>query len=172
MFLIKLAAGLALIIFGVRFLRKGLDRLLGGRLIVWLERATRNRVRALGAGVVTGVLAPSSTGLSLLIAQILGNGKAGTEMMLAVLMGANVGMTVLANIAALQVENYAGALLFLGVIGFQFATQERIRGIGQCLLSLGFIFVAMAFLKEGANDFSGSHDISIIFGILDHHPFI
>jgi len=172
MFLIKLAAGLALIIFGVRFLRKGLDRLLGGQLIVWLEHATRNRAQAMCAGAVTGVLAPSSTGLSLLTAQILGNGKASTEMMLAVLLGANVGMTVLANIAALQVEHYAGILLFLGVIAFQFATPERIRGIGQCLLSLGFIFLAMNFLKEGAAGFGASQDVSIIFGVLDHHPDI
>jgi phosphate:Na+ symporter len=172
MFLIKLAAGLALIVFGARFLRKGLDRLFGGRLIVWLEKATRNRVQAMCAGAVTGVLAPSSTGLSLLTAQILGNGKASTEMMLAVLLGANVGMTVLANIAALQVENYAGLLLFAGVIGFQFATPERIRGIGQCFLSLGFIFVAMNYLKEGANDFSRGHNAGIIFGVLDQYPYI
>ncbi|HVU07064.1 MAG TPA: Na/Pi symporter [Verrucomicrobiae bacterium] len=172
MFLIKLAAGLALIIFGVRFLRKGLDRLLGGRLIVWLEKATGNRLQALGAGVLTGVLAPSSTGLSLLTAQILGNGKASAEKMLAVLLGANIGMTILANVAALQIGDYAGVLLFFGVIGFQFATPERVRGIGQCLLSLGFIFLAMNFLRDGANDFSSSNDVSVIFSVLDHHPYI
>lgn len=171
-FLIKLAAGLALIIFGVRFLRKGLDRLLGGHLIVWLEKATKNRMQALGAGIVTGVLAPSSTGLSLLTAQVLGHGKTGAGRMLAVLLGANIGMTVLANIAALQVGNYAGVPLFLGVLGFQFATRERVRGIGQCLLSLGFIFLAMNFLNEGARDFSSSHDVGVIFGVLDHHPYI
>jgi phosphate:Na+ symporter len=172
MFLIKLAAGLALIVFGVRFLRKGLDRLFGGQLIVWLEKTTRNRVQAMGAGTVIGMLAPSSTGLSLLTAQILGNGKTSTEMMLAVLMGANVGMTILANVAALQVANYAGILLLLGVIGFQFTTPERLRGIGQCLLSLGFIFVAMDFLQEGAHNFSSSHDVGIIFGVLDNHPLM
>jgi phosphate:Na+ symporter len=172
MFLIKLAAGLALIIFGVRFLRKGLDRLLGGRLLVWLENATNNRFQAMGAGVAAGILAPSSTGLSLLAAQILGNGKTGAQKILAVLIGANVGMTILANVAALQVGDYAGLFLFLGVLGFQFATRERIRGSGQCLLSLGFIFVAMNFLRDGANDFASRHDVSIIFGVLDHHPYI
>jgi hypothetical protein len=44
------AAGLALILFGVRFLRKGFDRLWGGRRIVWLEGATRNRVQAMCTG--------------------------------------------------------------------------------------------------------------------------
>jgi phosphate:Na+ symporter len=171
MFLIKLAAGLALILFGVRFLRKGLDRLMGGRLIIWLERATGTRLRAMSAGAIAGVLAPSSTGLSLLTAQVLGNGKTSTEKLLAVLIGANVGMTVLANVAALQVGNYAGVLLLLGVIGFQFATAEQVRGVGQCLLSLGFIFLAMHYLQEGADDFGSNHDISVVFGMLDQHPF-
>src|ERR1700734_3155434 len=161
MFLIRLAAGLALILFGVGFLRKGLDRLMGGRLIVWLEKATNTRLHAMGAGTVAGVLAPSSTGLSLLTAQILGNGKTSTEKLLAVLIGANVGMTVLANVAALQVGDYAGLLLFFGVIGFQLPTPERVRGFGQCFLSLGFFFLAMNFLREGANNFSSSHNVGI-----------
>jgi phosphate:Na+ symporter len=172
MFLIKLAAGLALILFGVRFLRKGLDRLMGGRLILWLERATGTRFRAMSAGIAAGILAPSSTGLSLLTVQILGNGKTSTEKLLAVLLGANIGMTVLANIAALQVGDYAGVLLLLGVIGFQFMTEEWLRGVGQCLLSLGFIFLAMHYLQEGANDFGSSHDIGVIFGLLDQHQYI
>lgn len=171
MFLIQLAAGLALILFGVRFLRKGLDRVLGGRLIFWLEKTTRNRLQGLCAGLATGVVAPSSTGLSLLTAQMLGNGKARTEIMLAVLLGANIGMTVLVNVAALQVGDYAGLLLFFGVLGFQFATPERIRGLGQCLLSLGFIFLAMNFLNQGASDFTRSHDVNVIFGVLDQHPY-
>jgi len=172
MFLIKLAAGLALILFGVRFLRKGLDRLMGGRLIVWLERATSTRLSAMSAGAAAGVLAPSSTGLSLLTAQILGSGKTSTEKLLAVLIGANVGMTVLANVAALQVGDYAGLFLIAGVIGFQFATPDRVRGVGQCLLSLGFIFLAMDFLQQGAGDFASSHNISIIFGVLDQYPYV
>lgn len=172
MFGIKLAAGLALILFGVRFLRKGLDRLLGSRLIVWLEKATGTRLRAMGAGVAVGAVAPSSTGLSLLTAQILGHGKASTEKLLAVLIGANIGMTVLANVAALQVGDYAGLLLFLGVIAFQFTIPERLRGIGQCLLALGFIFLAMDFLQQGASEFARSQDISVIFGVLDQHPYV
>lgn len=171
MVLIKLAAGLALILFGVRFLRKGLNRLMGGRLFAWLEKATGTRLQAMGAGTMAGVLAPSSTGLSLLIAQILGNRKTSTEKLLAMLIGANVGMTVLANVAALQMGDYAGLLLFAGVIGFQLSTNERIRGIGQCLLSLGFIFLAMNFLREGANDFSGNQDIGVVFSILNQHPY-
>ncbi len=172
MFLLKLAAGLALITFGVRFLRKGLDRLFGGRLLVFLERASSNRLKALCAGIVTGAAAPSSTGLSLLLAQILGSGRIGTDRLLTILLGANIGTTVLANVAALELGDYAGLLLFLGVVGFQFLRKERIRGIGQCLLALGFIFLAMDVLKEGAATFGNSKDVDAIFAVLDRHPLI
>lgn len=172
MLLIKLCGGLALITFGVRFLRKGLDRLFGGRLIAWLSKAASNRTRAMVAGVVTGAVAPSSTGLSLLTAQILGDGKISTEKMLAILLGANIGMTLLANLAAFQIGDYAGLLLFFGVLGFQFMRREMARGIGQCLLALGFIFLAMNFLGEGARAFSNSHDVGEVFGILDRHPYL
>jgi phosphate:Na+ symporter len=172
MILIKLVAGLALITFGARFLRKGLDRLFGGRMIIWLDKTTRSDVQAMGAGALTGAVAPSSTGLSLLTAQILGDGKISTARMLAVLLGANVGMTLLANIAAVQVGDFAGLLLFLGVVGFQFVKRERIRGIGQCLLSLGFIFLAMNFLREGGDALNNSRDFGTIFAVLNHHPYI
>lgn len=172
MFLVKLAAGLALITFGVRFLRKGLDRLFGGRLIAWLERATRNRFQALLAGTVTGAVAPSSTGLSLLTVQFLRSGQIGTDKVLAMLLGANLGMTLLVNVAALQVADYAGVLLFLGVVGFQFTARERLRGIGQCLLSLGFIFLAMDFFRQGADIFTRSQDVGAVFAILNHYPSI
>lgn len=172
MLLIKLGGGLALITFGVRFLRKGLDRLFGGQLIVWLSKTAKSRPRAMLAGVVTGALAPSSTGLALLTAQILGDGMISTEKMLAILLGANIGMTLLANLAAFQIGDYAGLLLFFGVLGFQFLRREMARGIGQCLLALGFIFLAMNFLSEGASAFSASHDVGEVFGVLDRHPYL
>lgn len=172
MFLIKLAAGLALITFGVRFLRKGLDRLFGGRLIVWLEKATKNRAQAMLAGAVTGTVAPSSTGLSLLTMQFASSGKIATDKVLAMLLGANVGMTLLVNIAAFQIENYVGLMLFFGVVGFQFTTRSRIRGIGQCLLSLGFIFLAMDFFHQAATRFIQNQEVEEVFRILNHYPVL
>lgn len=170
MFLIKLAAGLALITFGVRFLRKGLNRLFGGRLIAWLERATRNRAQALLAGAITGTVAPSSTGLSLLTMQFARSGRIATDKVLAMLLGANVGMTLLVNIAAFQMENYVGLMLFFGVVGFQFTTRPRIRGIGQCLLSLGFIFLAMDFFHQAAALFIQNQEVEEVFRLLNRYP--
>src|SRR5690606_12587856 len=99
-------------------------------------------------------------------------GKISTEKMLAVLLGANLGMTFLANVAALQLGASVGVLLFVGVVCFQFMRRERVRGVGQCILALGFIFLAMDFLREGADIFSRSQDVDQIFAILGRHPYV
>lgn len=169
---VQLMGGLALITFGVRFLRKGFDRLFGGVVAVWLEKNASSSGRALIAGVATGAVAPSSTGLSVLINHILATGHIRTDRMLAVLLGANIGLTILANIVALDVGSLSGVLLFLGVLGFQFCSNEKVRGVGQCLLAFGFVFVAMSFLEEASLGISNNADLTELFRVLDRFPWL
>ncbi len=151
MVFLQIAGGVALTIFGIRFLRKGLDRLFGGKLVAWLSRMTQRRWKAFSSGVVVGTLAPSSTALSLIALQMLNTGQLTAERMLAVLLGSNVGITVTVQLLAFHVQDYAGLFILLGVVGFQFLNREVLRGVGQCLLSLGFIFLAMRLIGDGAS---------------------
>ncbi len=164
--------GLALITFGVRFLRKGFDRLFGGKIAVWLEKAARTPARAMAAGVATGAVAPSSTGLAVLINHIMASGSVRTDRMLALLLGANIGLTILANIVALDVGSLSGLLLFFGVVAFQFCSGEKVRGVGQCLLAFGFVFLAMTFLEEAAAGISKDADLAALFHVLDRFPWL
>ncbi|HEY8966013.1 MAG TPA: hypothetical protein VIM58_06195, partial [Candidatus Methylacidiphilales bacterium] len=67
--------GLALILFGVRFLRKGLDRLFGSKLAEWIAALTGRRWQAFAAGIAAGTVVPSSTALSVLSMQIVEAGR-------------------------------------------------------------------------------------------------
>ena len=142
--------GLALIVFGIRFLRKGLDRLFGSRLSSWLSTMTQNRWQAFGAGIAAGTVAPSSTALSVLSLQMLHTGRLSPEKMLAVLLGSGVGMTVTAQLLASGVTNDAGYLLIIGVFGFQILHREVYRGTGQCFLALGLIFLGLHEISKAA----------------------
>ncbi len=148
--ILYLLEGLALIIFGIRFLRKGLDRLFGSRLSSWLATMTRNRWSAFGAGIAAGTVAPSSTALSVLSLQMLQTGRLSPEKMLAVLLGGSVGMTITAQLLASGVTDEAGYLLIIGVIGFQILHREVYRGIGQCLFALGLLFLGLHEISKGA----------------------
>lgn len=172
MVLFQIAGGIALTIFGVRFLRKGLDRLFGGRLVAWLSGLTQKRWKSFGSGMVVGTLAPSSTALSLISLQMLNTGQLTAERMLAVMLGANVGITVTVQLLAFHVQDYAGFFLVLGVLGFQFLNREGLRGVGQCLLSLGFIFLAMKLIGEGASALAVSPESREWMRLFEGHPVL
>jgi len=162
--------GVALVIFGVRFLRKGLDRLFGSHLIAWLQRMTTSRTKAFFAGVVTGTCSPSSTALSVVAVNMMTSGNLTAERMLAVLLGSGVGLTVTVQLLALHIENSAVWLLFFGVLGFQFLKREIYRGLGQCLIALGLIFFAMQIIGDASRSLATHPDERTILEILDTHP--
>ncbi|MBV8275864.1 MAG: Na/Pi cotransporter family protein, partial [Verrucomicrobia bacterium] len=60
MLFLNIATGVILVLLGMRYLRKGLDRLFGNQLVEWLQRTTKNRAEGFFAGIVAGVVAPSS----------------------------------------------------------------------------------------------------------------
>src|SRR4051794_37989477 len=106
MVLLNIAGGVALILFGIRFLRKGLDRLLGHGLYLWLERLVQRPAKAAAAGFAFGTVAPSSTAQTLLTLQLLNAGKLSTESMLGFLLGANLGITVMVQLIAFRLFDY------------------------------------------------------------------
>jgi phosphate:Na+ symporter len=170
--LLLIAGGVCLILFGVRFLRKGLDRLFGGKLIGWLGRMTEKPWKAFGAGIAVGTVAPSSTAISLVTVQLLDTGKIGAERMLAILLGAHVGIGITVQMLAFSIQNYFSLFLLTGVIGFQFLQRDLFRGIGQCLLSLGFVFLAIKLIGEGAAQFSAEPGTREILSLIQGHSLV
>lgn len=172
MIFFQIAGGVALTIFGVRFLRKGFDRLFGSHLVRWLSGLTQRRWKAFGSGVVVGTLAPSSTAISLVTMQMMNAGQLTAERMFALLLGANVGITVTVQLMALRLHDYAGAFILFGVLAFQFMRREVLRGTGQCLLALGFIFLAMQMIGSGARELNEYPEMRAWVNLLAGHPLL
>lgn len=170
--LLYLLEGLALIIFGIRFLRKGLDRLFGSRLSSWLASMTQNRWSAFGAGIAAGTVAPSSTALSVLSLQMLHTGRLSPEKMLAVLLGGSVGMTITAQLLASGITDAAGYLLIIGVIGFQILRREVYRGIGQCLFAVGLLFLGLHEISKGAALIAGNPQARDVLALTLSNPLL
>lgn len=168
---LTIAGGVALILFGVRFLRKGLDRLFGPRLARSMQRLTKSRWRAMLTGLGVSLAAPSSTTVSILAVQSVQAGHLSARKMLAVMLGANIGLTVMVLLIALRLERYAPVLVLIGVLLFQFTRRSRPRGLGQVVLSLGLIFLAIGIIKAAAGQFEPGGDLVRILDIAGHYPF-
>lgn len=170
--LLQVAGAVALLLLGVRYLRKGLDRLFGQRLSAWMRRVGSKRGLAFVTGVAAAVLAPSSTTMSLLAVQTVQSGHMNARQMLAVMLGANVGLTILVQLVALRLDAFAPLFLVVGYLMFQYARNSRPRGIGQVILALGFFFLAMSVIKTGvaAAHIGPESDLAKLIAIAERHP--
>ncbi|MEX0774017.1 MAG: Na/Pi cotransporter family protein [Balneolales bacterium] len=170
MTLLNIFGGVALILFGVRFLGKGLDRLFGHNLIHWLHRMTQHRLKAFGAGMAVSLVAPSSTTLTLITLKMLHTGHLTAQRMLAVFLGTNVGVTITVQLLAFRVYEYFPLFLITGLIGFQFLERNLFRGIGQSTLAFGFIFLAMNLISQSTGRISGDEEVKLIIDLLHDNP--
>ncbi len=172
MALLNIAGGVALILFGIRFLRKGLERLFGQQLYDWIERAARRPWQAAAAGLAFGTVAPSSTAQTLVALQLLRAGRLSADSVLGFLLGANLGITFTVQLIALRIFDYYAVFLTVGLILFQGAKRETFRGAGQSLLGLGFIFLAMEVTSNAANVLAANPDFNTMLGVLVHYRLL
>ncbi|MHC4415743.1 MAG: Na/Pi cotransporter family protein [Planctomycetota bacterium] len=172
--LLTIFGGVALLVFGVRYLRKGLDRLFGQRLGTWMQRLAARRGWAFLAGIAVSVVAPSSTTMSLLAVHTVQAGHLTARQMLTIVLGANIGLTIMVVLIALQLEQFAPIVVLGGVALFQFTTGNRSRGIGQVLLAIGFILLAIDIMRRAAGDAQGAEGAWAIinFENLQEHPLL
>jgi phosphate:Na+ symporter len=172
MVFLKIATGIILVLLGMRDLRKGLDRLFGNQLVDWLQQTTRNQYQALFAGLVAGTIAPSSSAIAMLSVQMLHQTALTAGRMLAIVLGANVGITVSVQLIAFRLQDYAGAFLLVGGIGFLFLKRPIFRGTGQMLLGIGLVFLAMGIIGSAGAKASANRDLKVIFDVVKNYPVI
>jgi phosphate:Na+ symporter len=172
MALINLVSAIILILLGMRYLRKGLDRLFGNRLVDWLQETAKNRYKAFFSGMVAGLISPSSSAIAVLSVQILNQSTLTAGRMLAVVLGANVGLTVIVQLITFDLQNFAGVFIVAGGIGFLFLQRAMFRGTGQIFLGLGFIFLAMSVIANTGKLAASSQDMKVLFSIVEHYPWL
>lgn len=169
---INLIAGILLILLGLRTLRKGFARVMGGDLLDWLQEFTRTRTRAALGGVAAGVVMPSSTAMALLSVDMTRDERTTWRNVLAVLLGAQLGITVLVQVLAFNLQDYAGLFLALGGALYLFVGSSRPKGVGQALLALAFVFLGMGFISEAAASVGGDPAVEDLFAALAALPLL
>lgn len=169
---LNIATGVILVLLGMRYVRKGLDRLFGSQLVDWLQQMTDNRYKAFFAGMVAGTIAPSSSAIAMLSVQMLNQTALTAGRMLAVVLGANVGITVSVQLLAFRLQDYSGVFLLAGGIGFLFLKRAMFRGTGQMLLGIGLVFLAMGIIGSAGTAAATNGDLKLLFGVVDHYPLV
>ncbi|MEW8027388.1 MAG: Na/Pi cotransporter family protein [Candidatus Thiodiazotropha sp.] len=145
----KLFGGLALFLFGMEQMADALKAVAGARMKGILAKLTTNRFMGAATGAFVTAVIQSSSVTTVLVVGFITAGLMSFSQSIGVIMGANIGTTITAQIVAFKVTK--AALLMIGV-GFTmlFASkQERVKHYGAMLMGLGLVFYGMSIMSDG-----------------------
>ena len=112
--ILLLLGGIGLFIFGMNIMSNGLRSACGDKLRIILERATRRKITSVAAGLGTTVLIQSSSATDVMVIGFVSSGLMSLSRAVCVIMGANIGTTVTAQITAFNISTFAPAIIFVG----------------------------------------------------------
>src|SRR5438093_10054970 len=119
--------------------RTGILRAFGPDLRRVLSKAVGNRFAALAAGLGLTALLQSSTATALMTASFTTQGLVGLVPALAILLGANVGTTLIVQLLSFNVTAAAPALFVGGLIAFRSGRRSRVKDLGRVAIGLGLV---------------------------------
>lgn len=140
--LLDIAGTVALLLWGVHMVQTGVQRAFGPALRQFLGRTLRNRFQAFVAGLGVTAILQSSTATGLMVAGFAAEGLVGLPAALAVMLGANVGTTLIVQLLSFDVAVVAPVLILVGVLLFRRA-EAGPRDFGRVLIGLGLILMAL-----------------------------
>jgi phosphate:Na+ symporter len=143
-----LFGGLALFLGGLEQLSEGLKQAAGQTLKVILARLTTNRLMgALTGALVTGILNSSSI-TTVLVVGFVTAGVMTLAQSVGVIMGANIGSTVTAQLLAFNITAYALAPVAIGFFMLFAARRDQVQQAGKMIMGLGLVFFGMGLMGE------------------------
>ena len=144
----SLLGGLALFLFGMDQMADGLKAVAGERMKIILAKLTTNRFMGAATGAFVTAIIQSSSVTTVLVVGFITAGLMSMSQSIGVIMGANIGTTITAQIIAFKVTK---AALFMVAAGFGmlfFSKQEKIRQYGGILMGLGMVFFGMSVMSD------------------------
>lgn len=169
--LLDLAGAVALLLWGVRMVQTGVQRAFGARLHQALGAALRRRWTAFLAGLGITALLQSSTAAGLMLTGFAASGLVELAPALAVMLGANVGTTLIVQVFSFDVAAASPALVLAGVLMFRRGGYP-VRDLGRAVIGLGLMLMALSHLLDVVQPFATSRGLQTILRLVSAEPLL
>lgn len=145
---VHLVGGLALFLFGIDQMTEGLKAAAGERMRTVLARLTSNRFMGAMTGAFVTSIIQSSSVTTVLVVGFTTAGLMSFAQSIGVIMGANIGTTITAQIVAFKVTKAALLMVAVGFGFLFFGKNERLRQYGEIVMGLGLVFFGMSIMSD------------------------
>lgn len=144
---LSLLGGVGLFLFGMSIMSTGLKNSCGDNLQVILEKATTNKAVAVFVGLLMTVLVQSSSATDVMVIGFVNSGMMTLAQAIGVILGANIGTTITAQITAFNIATFTPFILFIGAVMYLFMKKDIVKHLGSFFMGFGMLFQGITIMK-------------------------
>jgi phosphate:Na+ symporter len=170
--LLDLMGGVALLLWGLHMVQSGILRAFGPDLRRVLGKALSNRFSAFAAGLgLTGLL-QSSTATALITSSFAAEGLVSLVAALAIMLGANVGTTLIVQVLSFNIAAIAPVLFVIGLVAFRAGPRSRIKDIGRVAIGLGLMLLSLHILLDTLAPAENAPGVRVVMSAITGDPVL
>ncbi len=169
--LVGLFGGLGLFIYGMHIMSEGLKTVAGNKMKKLLEVLTNNKIKAILVGTVVTMIVQSSSTTTVMVVGFVNAALMSLTQAAGVILGANIGTTVTAQLIAFNVTAFAPIFIGVGAIMSLFGKKKKYRDIGAIVLGFGILFFGIATMSATMKPLRESEDFIYLLTTYGTNPF-
>ena len=170
--LLDLVGGVALLLWGLHMVHSGIVRAFGARIRHFLGSVLKSRFHAFTAGVGVTAILQSSTATALMLSSFSASGLVDLVPALAVMLGANVGTTLIVQLPSFDSSAVAPLLLVTGVVAFKRGTQTIVKDLGRVAIGLGLMLLSLHSLLSSLAPVEHAPVVRELFAAITGEPLL
>ena len=148
MLVIGAIGGLGLFLFGMKILSEGMQKAAGENMRTILGKLTYNRFIAVGVGAFVAMTIQSSSATTVMLVSFVQSGLMQFAQTLGIILGADIGTTITAQIIAFKLTDYSLLMIGLGFVLYFFPKNNILRNIGESVMGFGILFFGMNVMSD------------------------
>ena len=169
---IGIMGGLGLFLYGMNLMGDGLQKSAGSKLKRIIELLTSNVIMGVLVGMVVTMVIQSSSATTVMVVGFVNAGIMSLTQAIGVIMGANIGTTITAQLVSLDVDFLAPVALGIGIVIYMFSNKPKHKNIAEILIGFGILFTGMDFMKEAVKPLAGYQGFTDMLLSFGHHTIL
>ena len=169
---INLMGGLGLFLYGMNLMADGLQKSAGSKLKRKVELLTSNVLMGVIVGALVTAIIQSSSATTVMVVGFVNAGIMTLPQAIGVIMGANIGTTITAQIVSLDLVGLAPMALGIGIILYLFGSKPKTKNIAEILIGFGILFTGMDFMKDAVKPLTEYQGFTNALASLGKNPLL
>lgn len=170
--ILGLVGGLSIFIYGMNMMSECLQKAAGEKMKTILSMLTKNPILGVLAGAITTAVLQSSSATTVMAIGFVSAGLMTLPQAISIILGANIGTTMTAQIIAFKISDYIYLFIFVGFVIYFIAKKQKVKNIGQTIFAFGLLFLGIETMGDVMKPLASSAFFVDMIGKVSHIPIL